>query len=255
MPRAYVGVPKLDPTSRSRPGRANFTDPCLDLHELAPASRRRRSVVSDWRSKHIAARSTKCLGCVVASEPAGMEHEDVIAICSCVRAEGLPWCGMLMHSLCNGMASLACSNRYDGELSTQADAVVKATTSLIVLPPVTLLQPSDLFIQYSARRSPIGMSVVDLSTGRGSVLLVVIWTWAGLATLLYALRAITASRAPADIKSAFGFRWDFVWATIAWVRSHSTDAGKQLINPPDQCSGRQRLFDGVRIVRDRDSSG
>lgn len=65
------------------------------------------------------------------------------------------------------------------------------------------------------------MAGATFSTGRGPILMAVIWTWAGVATILYVLRAINASRAPSDQRSFFGLRWDFVWVTIGYACSRA----------------------------------
>jgi hypothetical protein len=65
---------------------------------------------------------------------------------------------------------------------------------------------------------------------RGPVLLAVTWTWTGIATLLYILRAVNASVAPKDNRSIsfFGIRWDFIWATIAYVSTGCVLGGNKL---------------------------
>jgi len=61
------------------------------------------------------------------------------------------------------------------------------------------------------------MTGVSVAEGRGPVLLAITWTWTGVATFLYVLRAINASVAPKDHRSLLGIRWDFVWVTLAYV--------------------------------------
>lgn len=65
-----------------------------------------------------------------------------------------------------------------------------------------------------------------LTEGKGPVLLAVTWTWAGIATVLYVLRTLNASVAPKDHPSLFGFRWDYVWATVAYVSTPSRDGSR-----------------------------
>lgn len=61
------------------------------------------------------------------------------------------------------------------------------------------------------------MASASFYTGRGPILVTVIWTWAGIATVLYVIRAIKASIAPKAVHSFFGLRWDFLWVTVAYV--------------------------------------
>lgn len=71
------------------------------------------------------------------------------------------------------------------------------------------------------------MAEASLSEGRGPVLLAVTWTWAGIATFLYVLRARYASRGVKDHPSVLGLRWDFVWVTVAYVSPKASKAFDQ----------------------------
>ena len=62
------------------------------------------------------------------------------------------------------------------------------------------------------------MATASFYTGRGPILVAVTWTWAGVATVLYVLRATKASVAPKVHHSFFGVRWDFIWVTVAYVQ-------------------------------------
>ncbi|KAE8353430.1 hypothetical protein BDV28DRAFT_157047 [Aspergillus coremiiformis] len=61
------------------------------------------------------------------------------------------------------------------------------------------------------------------SGGKGGLVLGVTWAEAGLALLLFALRARTASRCPPEIPNfgLFGLRWDFIWVVITLARTTS----------------------------------
>ncbi|KAE8367569.1 hypothetical protein BDV27DRAFT_142711 [Aspergillus caelatus] len=64
--------------------------------------------------------------------------------------------------------------------------------------------------------------------GKGSLVLGVTWAEAGLALILLALRAKTASLCPPGQPAfgIFGLRWDFIWVVIALVWSHGYSCRK-----------------------------
>lgn len=61
------------------------------------------------------------------------------------------------------------------------------------------------------------MAIADFYEGKGPVLLGVIWTWAGVASLLYLLRISNAAHVPHGSGGLIGLRWDFIWVSIAYV--------------------------------------
>ena len=79
------------------------------------------------------------------------------------------------------------------------------------------------------------MAGATLAAGRGPLLLGLTWTWTTIATFLFILRAVNASKAPKEHKNLFGLRLDFCWVTLAYVSEQRSSASAVLIvtrSPP-----------------------
>ncbi|KAB8231305.1 uncharacterized protein BDW43DRAFT_313119 [Aspergillus alliaceus] len=86
--------------------------------------------------------------------------------------------------------------------------------------------------------------------GKGSLVLGVTWAEAGLALILFALRAKTASFSPPGQPyfGVFGVRWDFIWVTIALVLALCTQC-LMTVSVRYGLGNHQDLLSGSNIVQ------